>query len=59
MRIIFCGDRTWDDVNFIKFVLSKLPGDTIIIEGEANGADHLSRVAAEELGYEVLKFSAK
>jgi len=39
-------------------VLLTLPSDTIIVEGEAEGADLLARSVAEELGFHVEPYPA-
>jgi len=59
MRILICGDRHWFDRETIKKYLKSLPTGTIIIEGEAPGADTIAREEAEKLGLEVLKYEAK
>ncbi len=54
-RILFCGDRNWNDYHTIREVISQLVsqyGDEIaIIHGAARGADHMAGQAAlaEEL----------
>lgn len=58
MKVLCCGDRNWNNKNVIVRELIKLPKDTIIIEGEARGADSQSRSAAEFLHLKVLKFYA-
>ena len=58
MRVLFCGDRNWTDEDMIEAAMRLLPRDTIIIEGEARGADSLARKVAERLGYKVLPFPA-
>lgn len=61
-RLIFCGDRNWQDEYFIRSVgetLRKELGDFVMIEGEARGADRLSKkVALFNLGVEVVEFPA-
>lgn len=59
MRVLVCGDRHWTDRDSIRARLSRLPTGTIIIEGEAPGADTLAREVAEELGLEVRRFPAQ
>ena len=59
MRILICGDRNWDNRKTIKNYLLTLPKDTVIIEGEAPGADTIAREEAEKLGMEVIPFEAK
>jgi hypothetical protein len=55
---IFCGDRNWSDADLIRDVLMRCPPGTIIIEGEARGADTLARIEAEKCGFTVLRFPA-
>lgn len=62
MRVLVCGDRTWDDYQTLSNALNTLcnvyPIDTII-EGEARGADRMAAKWAEnERGYTVIKFPA-
>jgi hypothetical protein len=50
-KVLFCGDRDWTDEAYIETEVMMLDiehDDLIIIEGEANGADKLSRKAAEK-----------
>lgn len=61
MIAIFCGDRVWRDYDLILVTMKRLvveDGLSLVIEGEAHGADNLSRIAAEELGIEVKPFRA-
>jgi len=58
MKVLVCGDRNWTDEAPIRERLSKLPKDTIILEGGARGADTLARHAAEYLGLKVIEFPA-
>ena len=68
MRILICGDRHWYDSENIRAVLYATmfshnisPNDTIIIEGEATGADIMGAKAAIELGIpecNILRFPA-
>lgn len=50
-RIIFCGDRYWTDDAWIRMVMSAIRKHTkfTVIEGEAPGADILSKKVAIEL----------
>lgn len=59
MRILVCGDRHWKRMDIIERELKKFPHGTIVIEGEAKGADTLGRFVAEKLGFEVIPFPAK
>ncbi len=66
MRVLVCGaaprQKTgapgWTDREAIRRELVKLPKGTLIIEGEAPGADRLAREVAKELGLEVAPFPA-
>ena len=58
MRALVCGDRNWTNVAAIRQRLQQLPADTIIIEGEARGADRAAAEAARQLGLSVLRFPA-
>jgi YspA, cpYpsA-related SLOG family len=60
MRVLICGDRNWNNLAVIERVLSEyVPEVSIIIEGEARGADTLGRIAAIKLGISVLRVPAK
>lgn len=58
MKVLVCGDRNWTREVSIRKRLSKLPEDTVIIDGGARGADTLARVVAESLGLKVIEFPA-
>ena len=62
LRLIFCGDRHWKDKQFIAEVMFYIffeLKEFILIEGEAEGADKMSREIGEEvLAIEVLRFPA-
>jgi len=53
-----CGDRNWTDKDLIRTVFLALPKVSVLIEGEAKGADTLSREVAEENNIAVLRFPA-
>ena len=57
-RVLICGSRTWDDQKSIQRYVDSLPDDTVVIEGEARGADSIARACAEQRGLEVLPFPA-
>ena len=57
MRILFCGDRNWTDYKVIADVIGELR-PTVVIEGEAKGADKMAQECAEYHGIEVLAFPA-
>ena len=59
MKVLICGDRNYNDVDIIGDFIYSLPKDTIIIEGEAKGADSLARDAAIKLGLQVERYPAQ
>jgi YspA, cpYpsA-related SLOG family len=58
MRVLICGDRNWDDRKMILEHLAAIPNVSLVIEGEARGADSLGRECAKELKIPVVKFPA-
>lgn len=60
MKALICGDRDWDNYELIYQVIFTLAenGVDTIIEGEAKGADKISRWCAEELELWVEPFPA-
>ena len=58
MRILICGSRYFRDAKRIFHYLSSVPKDTIVIEGEARGADTIVWVCCEILGLEYMQFPA-
>lgn len=60
MTILVCGDRNWNNLERILDVLrQEYPKATLVVEGEARGADTQGRLAAERLGIPVRKFPAQ
>ena len=59
MRILCCGDRHWTQKDKVIKVLAALPLDTVIIEGEAPGADSMARDVALSMGMVVERFPAQ
>lgn len=57
-KVLICGDRNWSDRKKIEDYIRTLPKGTVIIEGEAEGADRIAREVGERLGYEVKKVRA-
>ena len=57
-RILFCGSRFWTDREAIMRVLKVLPKGSVIIEGEARGADRIACEEATRLGLTVVPFPA-
>lgn len=60
MRILICGDRFWADYDMIREFVFSLPEGTVLIEGEAKGADKMSAKAFTERGWgdSILRFPA-
>lgn len=58
MRVLICGSRDFRDAKRIFHYLSTVPKDTIIIEGEARGADSIVWTCCEILGLSYMKFPA-
>lgn len=58
MKVLCCGDRDWWDRITIQKRLKEFAADTVVIEGEARGADLMSASVAKEIGLTVLPFPA-
>lgn len=58
-RILFCGDRNWTDIDKIKSIITTLPKDSIIIHGNANGADKLAANIAMQYGLKIESYPAQ
>jgi len=56
MRVLICGDRNYRNAKAMFHYLSIVPKDTIIIEGEAKGADTIAWVCCEILGLKYISF---
>ena len=57
-RILICGDRNWTNYTAIENLVSKLPTGSVIIQGEANGADALAKHAGLFYGHTVESYPA-
>jgi len=53
MIVVVTGDRDWSDAQLIERVLSRLGQDTVLIHGDARGADLLAGVYGLRRGWEV------
>lgn len=53
MRIIIAGAMSWKNRASIRQELESLPSETIVVHGDAPGADALGGVVAKELGFKV------
>ncbi len=49
-RIIVCGSRDWTDRELIADRLFDCPTDSVIVHGNAKGADRIAHQEAEKLG---------
>jgi hypothetical protein len=57
MRVIVAGAVSWADEGVIRRELAALPAGTVVVHGDAPGADALAgRIAADELGLTVEPF---
>lgn len=57
MRVLICGDRNWTSVESILTQIEHYQ-PSVVIEGEARGADTIAREVANHLGIPVLAFPA-
>ena len=57
MRVIVSGATGWGDVEVVRRELAALPPETIIIHGDARGADEIGGQIARELGFSVERLS--
>lgn len=53
MRVIVCGSRGWNNRKRIARALAALPPDSVIVHGDARGADRIAAEEAGKLGLEV------
>lgn len=56
MKVLVFGAREWGDWDTMRRVLSKLPLDTILVNGRAKGADIMSSHLGREMGFEVREY---
>jgi hypothetical protein len=59
VRVLVCGDRGWSDRGMVYAVLRVYPPGTVVIEGEARGADTCGRLAAQDCGFIVERYPAR
>jgi len=50
MRVIVCGSRRWRDREAIVDRLFDLPSDSVVVHGNAAGADRIAHQEAQKLG---------
>lgn len=53
MKVIVCGSRTWRNRSLIARHIRSLPPGTLVIHGNARGADRIAGELAEYYGYDV------
>jgi hypothetical protein len=58
MKVLVCGDRYWNNRILFWVRLTQLPEGTVIIHGNAAGADTLAADVAKRHGFEVIAFPA-
>lgn len=56
MKVLVFGSREWFWDGVIYRVLSKLPKDTILVNGGARGADKIADRIGRELGFDVREY---
>jgi len=59
VRVIVCGSRRWRDRKAIVDRLFDLPVDSVIVHGDAAGADRIAHQEAQKLGFEVEVYPAE
>ena len=59
VKVLCCGSRTFRARGVVKHRLSELPAGTMVIHGDAAGADTLSDFAAREHGFSVRSYPAR
>ncbi len=59
LRVLVSGARTWADREAIRRELAKLPAGSVVVHGDAKGADRLAGEVAVELGLTVLACPAE
>jgi YspA, cpYpsA-related SLOG family len=58
MVVVVCGSRCWTDRATIHRRLAQLPADSVVIQGEAAGADTVARDEAARIGLRVVPVPA-
>lgn len=46
MRVLVCGDRSWSNRGKVMHRFLELPNDTVVIHGDAEGADRIADAVA-------------
>lgn len=58
MRVLICGDRNWTQFEPIEREIEKLPKGSVVIQGEAKGADTIAKIVAKKYKLDVISFPA-
>lgn len=58
-RVIICGSRGWGDRLRIADRISSLPGNAVVVNGYARGADRIAHQEAEKAGLVVEPYPAE
>ena len=58
MRVIICGSRHWTNEILIESYIKGLPPNSVVIHGDAPGADKIAGRIADERGHTVIEFEA-
>jgi alkylated DNA nucleotide flippase Atl1 len=51
LRVLITGSREWDDRETIYTILKALPPGSVIVHGDADGADSIAAVLGESMGH--------
>ena len=58
MKLIICGSRDWTNEEIIEKYIQGLPPNSVVIHGDAPGADKIAGRIAGERGHTVIEFEA-
>lgn len=58
MKVLVCGSRSWCNEGAIRAALQGLPPGTIVVHGDAHGADKIAGRIAKGMGFEVRPYPA-
>lgn len=58
MKVLVCGSTEWKDWDSIRECLEEFGRGTIIVHGDARGADKMAGRIADDLGFKVQPFPA-
>ena len=58
MKIVFTGDRNWNNLERVRQVFATLSRDAVIIVGDCRGADYLVNQVAKEYNHVVKVYKA-